>query len=393
MADSLVAVDYTQIFVEASILQPTEILFGTLILALSLALDITSKLIHFHEARYLTPMNISHSASFQDISNSFQSNYVSINDSRFGWNKTLNLHFLNEGNSDNREVILCLHGVPFWSHSFHRIIPYFIKEGYNTVVPDLIGFGKSERYTDWKAYNLELHKSTIIQLLQHLQLNNGNKTVTLVGHNWGFLLGATLLKDNPTLFRRIVILNTNNLPDGEVDFKRFKSITQFCKYLIIDAFFLLFRASILLFGKYLPPKLLFYALGNGLYNEEDIHALTAPFQRIHKDRGGMVSFPLMVPVFADDRYAAEFHHTRNFFANHWNSSNTLIIFSEKTVLPWIFGAGDFIVGNRRSFFRHLIPKAHVAPPIENAGHIVMYDQPKRVGNLITDFLSKLRNQQ
>ena len=42
------------------------------------------------------------------------------------------------------------------------------------------------------------------------------KKITLVGHNWGFLTGIHILKDHPDWFKRLVILNTNNLPDGEV---------------------------------------------------------------------------------------------------------------------------------------------------------------------------------
>ena len=48
------------------------------------------------------------------------------------------------------------------------------------------------------------------------------------------------------------------------------------------------------------------------------------------------------------RYAKEFLETRLFFAtDQWTKSQTLVIFSEQTFLPWIMGEGDFIVGNRR----------------------------------------------
>lgn len=388
MKSSMITVDYTEQFVETSILHPTDIIVGAIILILSVTLNTISKIIHAYEENTISFSTSNPSLSSLNVISPFKSHRMLINDNRFGRNKTLNLHFLHEGNADNRDTILCLHGVPFSSHSFHRIIPYFVKQGYSVVAPDLIGFGKSEKYIDWKAYDLELHKSTILQLLHHINQKNENKSITLVGHNWGFLLGATLMKDHPNLFSKIVILNTNNLPDGEVDLGRFKSMTSFTKYLIIDAFFLLFRSSILLLGKYLPPKLLFYALGNGVYKKDEIETFDAPFQRIHQDRGGMVSFPLMVPVFASDRYASEFKATRQFLGNHWNASKTLIIFSDKTSLPWIFGDGDFIVGNRRSFFKHLMPNATEAPLITNAGHIVMYDQPQRVADLVNDFLKK-----
>ena len=59
-----------------------------------------------------------------------------------------------------------------------------------------------------------------------------------VGHNWGALLGSSLVKDRPDWFSRLVILNTNNLPDGEVNPDRFHRKSDFSKFLIFDAAFL-----------------------------------------------------------------------------------------------------------------------------------------------------------
>ena len=74
-------------------------------------------------------------------------------------------------------------------------------------------------------------------------------SITLIGFGW---------KDHPHLFDRLVILNVNNLPDGELDLQRFHGdIKLFSKYLIFDAMFLSFRASISLFRSLLPPRLLF----------------------------------------------------------------------------------------------------------------------------------------
>ena len=137
-----------------------------------------------------------------------------------------------------------------------------------------------------------------MHFLNHLGIfGDRNTNVTLIGHNWGFLLGATLIKGNksmyiisrilfieivykvwtknfwilihipyldyPNLFDRIVILNVNNLPDGELDLERFHgNVRLFSKYLIFDAYFLAFRSSISLFRKYTPPRLLIKVIQN-----------------------------------------------------------------------------------------------------------------------------------
>ena len=42
---------------------------------------------------------------------------------------------------------------------------------------------------------MKLHKTMILQFLNRLGvIGRHDKNITLLGHNWGFLLGATLLK-------------------------------------------------------------------------------------------------------------------------------------------------------------------------------------------------------
>ena len=68
--------------------------------------------------------------------------------------------------------------------------------GYRVIVPDLIGFGRSDKYVDHRKYSVELHKSSTLQLLDHLQLVNraSGVNLTLVGHNWGALFGLGIAK-------------------------------------------------------------------------------------------------------------------------------------------------------------------------------------------------------
>jgi hypothetical protein len=55
---------------------------------------------------------------------------------------------------------------------------------------------------------------------------------------------ATLfLQDMPGFFSRYVILNTNNLPDGELELFRFRHKTNLAEFLVANAFFLAFRYS------------------------------------------------------------------------------------------------------------------------------------------------------
>ena len=59
------------------------------------------------------------------------------------------------------------------------------------------------------------------------------------------------------------------------------------------------------------------------------------------------------------RYATEFRQTRQFFASgQWGRNKTLVVFSERTFVPFLMGEGDFIVGNRKVSYLSIIKVTH-----------------------------------
>tara|TARA_X000001036_G_scaffold87537_1_gene79582 strand:- start:222 stop:602 length:381 start_codon:yes stop_codon:yes gene_type:complete len=67
----------------------------------------------------------------------FDANYINIGD--------LRIHYLDEGPSDG-EIIFLLHGQPTWSFLFRKMIPTLTQAGYRVIAPDMVGFGKSDKY-------------------------------------------------------------------------------------------------------------------------------------------------------------------------------------------------------------------------------------------------------
>ena len=56
------------------------------------------------------------------------------------------------------KVLLCLHGEPFWSQSYRRLIPYLVNSGkYRVIAPDFVGFGRSDKVIGW--YFMSRHYS------------------------------------------------------------------------------------------------------------------------------------------------------------------------------------------------------------------------------------------
>ena len=67
----------------------------------------------------------------------------------------LRMHYLDEGKKEG-PVALLLHGEPTWSYLYRKMIPGLTK-AYRVVVPDLIGFGKSDNPKQPEAYSYQNH--------------------------------------------------------------------------------------------------------------------------------------------------------------------------------------------------------------------------------------------
>jgi haloalkane dehalogenase len=121
----------------------------------------------------------------------------------------LRLHFVDEG-PRGAPVVLLLHGEPSWSYLYRKMIPGITAAGLRALAPDLVGFGRSDKPADRRAYTYESHMGW----LRGFVAAAGLRDVTLVCQDWGGLLGLRLVGEQPGLFARVVAANTF-LPTGE----------------------------------------------------------------------------------------------------------------------------------------------------------------------------------
>ena len=121
----------------------------------------------------------------------------------------LSMAVLDEGPRD-APVVLLLHGEPSWSYLYRTMVPVFLDAGFRVVVPDLIGFGQSDKPTEIEDYTYARHVEWLRSaVFDELDLRD----VTLVCQDWGGLLGLRLVAEHPDRFARVCAANTG-LPDG-----------------------------------------------------------------------------------------------------------------------------------------------------------------------------------
>ncbi len=70
----------------------------------------------------------------------FQPHYVEVPSGDGG---TLRVHYLDEGPPEADPVLL-MHGEPSWAYLYRKMIPVLVDAGHRAVVPDLVGFGRSD---------------------------------------------------------------------------------------------------------------------------------------------------------------------------------------------------------------------------------------------------------
>jgi pimeloyl-ACP methyl ester carboxylesterase len=112
------------------------------------------------------------------------------------------LHYVAAGAAD-RPLVLLLHGFPeFWYSWRHQIAD--LGRRYHVVAPDLRGYNLSEK--PQRGYDLGTLCDDVAGLIEGC----GAREAAVVGHDWGGIIAWSLAMRQPSLVRRLAILNAPN---------------------------------------------------------------------------------------------------------------------------------------------------------------------------------------
>ncbi len=267
----------------------------------------------------------------------------------------LRLAYVAAGPLDGEPVLL-LHGEPSWSFLYRKMLPVLAAAGLRAIAPDLAGFGRSDKPAEIGDHSYARHVEWIRALaFDQLDLRG----VTLVGQDWGGLIGLRLVAEHPGRFARVVAANTG-LPTGDQPMPdvwlRFREVVRTAPTLSVSR---LVQSGC---QTALPPAVL--------------AAYDAPFPD-ESYQAGPRAMPGLVPTTPDDP-ASEANRAAWRELTAWDKP-FLVAFSDR----------DPITGAMSPVLRRAVPGAAGIehPVLSGAGHFLQEDAGERLGAVIARFVA------
>ena len=254
------------------------------------------------------------------------------------------------------ETFVLMHGEPTWGFLYRKLIPTLSEHG-RVVVPDMLGLGRSDKYTDPDDYGFDLHYESFRTLLfEELDLRD----VTLVCQDWGGILGLALAGHHPDRFARLVPMNTG-VPDGTQEMSdAWHDFANFVKN--VDE---------------LPIGMLVENATATDLDDDVVAAYEAPFHT-EEAKACARKLPFLIPQSPDDEGADTMREARERLSE-WEKP-AFVLFSDS----------DPITGNARDPIRELIPTATEQPDIwiEGAMHFLQEDAGEEIAEEIAAFVER-----
>jgi len=272
----------------------------------------------------------------------------------------LRIHYVDEGPEDAMPVLL-LHGEPSWSYLYRKMIPIITAAGYRAIAPDLVGFGRSDKFVRMENYSYRMQVDVMAEFVNRLNLQR----VTLFGQDWGGLVGLRVVAEDPDRFSGVIAANTGlPLPTSETS---------------APLPFLVWR----FFSRWTPifPTGRIIDAGTETELPEDaLAAYEAPFPTRRHLAGARI-MPSLVPIDPEDP-AVPANQRAWEVLRQW----------ERPFLT-AFSDGDPITRGLEASFQSQIPGAQGQPhvTIEGAGHFLQEDKGEELGTLVVEFVRRLES--
>ena len=274
------------------------------------------------------------------------------------------MHYIDEGPKSGQPVIL-VHGNPTWGYLYRNFIGPLTEKGYRVIVPDHLGFGRSEKPDNAELYTVPKHAERFETLMKSLNLKNA----VLVPHDWGGPISFLWAVRNPDLLKGLFILNTGAYVVRKKEEKPF----------VLSLISVKGLGEVLVRGLDLFKKCMLF--GAGIVKHERItnqikEAYLAPHPNC-SSRTSVLAFPRQIPTEPNHKLADYFEFLEQ----------GLIQFFRKKPVKIMWGLQDIAWRPHvlEEEWHRILPNASVMR-IEDAGHYVQEDAYELIVPQLLEFL-------
>jgi tRNA(adenine34) deaminase len=120
----------------------------------------------------------------------------------------LRLHYVCEGPDDAPQTVLLVHGQPTWGYWFRHWVAPLVAAGVRVIVPDCIGYGKSDKPKKSNTVGQTQQVQILQELLQHLHCTH----VCAVGQGWSAPIVAQLLHHCADVSHAVMLMEREDTP-------------------------------------------------------------------------------------------------------------------------------------------------------------------------------------
>lgn len=122
----------------------------------------------------------------------------------------------------SKETVIFLHGFPEYADMWIEPVKVLGRQGYNCIVPDMLGYGGTSMPLDAEAYNSEGLSQDITDILDAEDVSKA----IVVGHDWGSYLAGRFANWQPNRINGLVITSVAYRPTAKFDLEASLAATK-----------------------------------------------------------------------------------------------------------------------------------------------------------------------
>jgi len=267
----------------------------------------------------------------------------------------IKMAYLDIGNIDN-PIILLLHGEPNNSFVFRNIAPYLVKQNFRVIIPDLVGFGYSDKPKNPDVITYSNQTKWLNTFIDNLKLTD----INLFAHDWGGMISLRIVAERQKLFRKVAV-SYSYLFEGNEEIP--ESFMGFINYAKNDSTFS--AGNIMDWGTNIK-------LPDSIKAKYD-----SPFQ-YQSDYNSVRKFPSMIPTRINDPEAVL----------NKKLNEKLKLFTKPFITIWGDNQDLMWKGKDSILQKSIIGAKNQTHYILNSDHFIQEDKPNEVTQILIGFFKE-----